>query len=383
MMRIHSCSGCCDTDRSTAKQSRFTCVHEETRSTSAVTRRAVLLGGAAATAGLFAPSASLQALAQPEASVAPVIDVHHHVSPPTFVSALLKHQLGERPMLDWTPARSIEDMDRAGVAVSIISITTPGVWFGDREEARRLARECNDYAAKLKADFPGRFGLFASLPLPNVDDSLKEIEYVLDKLKADGVGIMTSFGDKWLGDESFNPVMEELNRRGAIVYTHPTVANCCRNVLPDVHYSVVELSTDTTRAIANLIFSGTASRFPNIRYIFSHAGGTMPFIYQRLTAYPVLDKKLGLGKDIQAKVPGGVLKALQSFYYDTAQSAHPMAMEPLAKLVLAKQILFGTDFPFRTAADHIKGLSACGFSPQELTAIYRGNAFRLMPQFAR
>jgi hypothetical protein len=159
---------------------------------------------------------------------------------------------------------------------------------------------------------------------------------------------MTSFGDKWLGDETFAPVMEELNRRKAIVYTHPSVANCCRNVLPNVHYSVVELSTDTTPAIANLVFSGTAARFPDIRFIFSHAGGTMPFIYQRFVAYPMLDKALGLNKDIQGKVPAGVLKTLQSFYYDTAQAAHPMAMKPLANLVSAKQILFGTDFPFRT-----------------------------------
>jgi 6-methylsalicylate decarboxylase len=342
-----------------------------------ITRRAFLSAGAAALGESFITGASAQADRGPN-----IIDVHHHISPSSFTTALINHKLGERPMLDWTPARSIEDMDKAGVARSVTSITTPGVWFGDRDEARRLARECNDYGAKLRSDFPGRFGLFASLPLPNVDDSLREIEYALDHLKADGIGVMTSFGDKWLGDESFNPVMEELDRRKSTVYTHPSVANCCRNLLPDVHYSVVELATDTTRAIASLLFSGAINRFPNIRFIFSHAGGTMPFIYQRLTAYPFLDKALGLNKGIEAKVPGGVLKALQSLYYDTAQAAHPMAMEPLSKLVSAKQILFGTDFPFRTASDHVKGLSQCGFRTEELADIYRGNALRLMPQFA-
>jgi predicted TIM-barrel fold metal-dependent hydrolase len=177
--------------------------------------------------------------------------------------------------------------------------------------------------------------------------------------------------------------MEELNRRKAIVYTHPTIANCCRNVLPDVHYSVVELSTDTTRAIANLLFSGTAARFRDIRYIFSHAGGTMPFIYQRFVAYPHLDQVLGLNKGVQRKVPEGVLHALQSFYYDTAQSAHPLAMKPLADLASAKKILFGTDFPFRTAGDHVKGLAGCEFSAKDLSLIYRGNALQLMPQFGR
>ena len=349
-----------------------------------ITRRSVLLQGASAAASLLAPGLDSRVLAQSlGGGTSGIIDVHHHVSPPAFLSALIKHQAGERPMLDWTPERSIEDMDRAGVSLSVTSITTPGVWFGDREEARQLARVCNDYGAKLKTDFPGRFGLFASLPLPSVDDSLREIEYAFDQLRADGVGIMTSFGDKWLGDESLAPVMEELNWRKAIVYTHPTVANCCRNVLPDVHYSVVELSTDTTRAIANLVFSGTAARFPDIRYIFSHAGGTMPFIYQRFVAYPRLDQVLGLNKGVQGKVPEGVLKALQSFYYDTAQSAHPMAMKPLADLVSAKQILFGTDFPFRTASDHVKGLAGCAFSAQDLALIYRGNALHLMPQLGR
>jgi predicted TIM-barrel fold metal-dependent hydrolase len=341
------------------------------------------LGASAAASLLASGLESLASAQQLGGGMSGIIDVHHHVSPPAFVTALIKHQSGERPMLDWTPARSIEDMDRAGVARSVTSITTPGVWFGDRDEARQLARVCNDYGARLKADFPRRFGLFASLPLPNVDDSLKEIEYAFDHLKADGVGIVTSNGDKWLGDESLAPVMEELNRRKAIVYTHPTVANCCRNVLPDVHYSVVELSTDTTRAIANLLFTGTAARFPDIRFIFSHAGGTMPFIYQRFVAYPRLDQALGLNKGIQDKVPGGVLKTLQSFYYDTAQSAHPMAMKPLANLVSAKQILFGTDFPFRTAADHVKGLTGCDFTAQDLVLIYRDNALQLMPQLGK
>ena len=273
-------------------------------------------------------------------------------------------------------------MDRAGVAGSITSITHPGLWYGDIEETRRLARECNDYAAKLATDYPGRFGIFASIPLPDIEGSLREIEYAFDTLKADGIGVMTSFGDKWLGDKTFDPVMRELDRRNAVLYTHPTVANCCRNLLPDVHYSVVELATDTTRAIANLVFTGTASRYPNIRFIFSHAGGAMPFIYQRFASYPFLDKGLGLGLNIGERVPNGVLKTLQSFYYDTAQTAYPMAMEPLKKLIGTSQILFGTDFPFRASADYVKALPDSGFTDVELLAIYRENAIRMMPRLA-
>lgn len=369
-------------DRTTTPHQNGTCNCNHARM-GAPTRRGFLAGAATAVGGMLADSSMGRVVAQAgRAPTGGIIDVHHHVSPPAFITALVKNKLGERPMMDWTPARSIEDMDRAGVSVSISSITTPGVWFGDNADAQRLARECNDYAAKLAADHPGRFGIFASLPLPDVDACLKEIEYAFDTLKADGIGVMTSFGDKWLGDPAFTPVMEELNRRKAVLYTHPSVGNCCRNVLPDVHYSVIELATDTTRAIANLLFTGTAARFPDIRYIFSHAGGTMPFIYQRLASYPILDRALGLGKEIQAKVPGGVVKALQSFYYDTAQAAHPMAMAPLTKLVSSSQILFGTDFPFRTATDHVKGLNDSGFGADDLKAIHRGNAVRMMPQFA-
>jgi predicted TIM-barrel fold metal-dependent hydrolase len=344
-------------------------------------RRDVLTGAGATLAALAAGERPGRSLAQ-SAPAHGVIDVHHHVSPPQFLSALTKYKLGERPMMDWTPARSIEDMDRAGVVRALTSITTPGVWFGDNQETRDLARACNDYAASLAQQYPGRFGTFASLPLPDVDGCLKEIEYAFDVLKADGIGVMTSFGDKYLGDPSFAPVMAELNRRKAVVYTHPTAAQCCRNILPDIQYSVVELAVDTTRAIANLIFTGTVAQFPDIKFIFSHAGGTVPFIYQRLTRYPAMDRALGLGKGIDAKVPEGVLAALRGFYYDTAQEAFPIAMQALAKLVSTSQIVFGTDFPFRTAADHVKGLADCGFSPEELEAIHHKNAVRLMPQLA-
>ena len=253
---------------------------------------------------------------------------------------------------------------------------------GHRRASPRLARECNDFGAGLARDHRGRFGLFAALPLPDVDASLREIEYAFDTLKADGVGLLTSFGDKWLGDPAFFPVLEELNRRKAVVYTHPTTANCCRGIQPDVHYSVIELATDTTRAIASVLFSGAAARFPDIKFIWSHAGGTMPFIAARFTSYPFVDRGLGLGKDIAGKVPGGVLNALGRFYYDTAQAAHPMAMGSLLKVAAPTQVMFGTDFPFGSAANHLKGLAELGYSPEILAGIHRTNATRLMPQFA-
>ncbi|MDB5964579.1 MAG: hypothetical protein JWQ72_1079 [Polaromonas sp.] len=340
-----------------------------------LSRRSILAGaGGALFSGLVASQAA------PPAPAQGVIDIHHHVSPPTFIRELIAQGAGERPVVDWTLSRSLEDMDKAGVTTSITSITTPGIWFGDNARAARLARECNEYGARLVTERPGRFGLFASLPLPDVDASLKEIEFAFDTLKADGVGILTSFGDKWLGDSLFTPVLAELNRRKAVVYTHPTVADCCRNLLPDVHYSVIELATDTTRAIASLVFSGAARRFPDITFIFSHAGGTLPFLAERFANYPRLDRGLGLGKNIAEKVGGDVRPVLQTFYYDTAQASLPSAMSSLLQLVGPSRILFGTDFPFRTASDHLKNLALSRLGEGDMLDITRKNALRLLPR---
>ena len=149
------------------------------------------------------------------------IDVHHHHTPPPYVAAITAKNI-PGPVRDWTPEKSIADMDKAGVATALTSITTPGAcgsWT--TPGARKLARECNDYTAKLVADSKGRFGMFAVMPMPYVEGTLHEIGYALDTLKADGIALLTSYGDKWLGDPAFTPVMEELNRRRAVVYTHP------------------------------------------------------------------------------------------------------------------------------------------------------------------
>lgn len=318
-----------------------------------------------------------------DASLNPrIVDVHHHVVAPGYLRELQARRLALPPLANWSITRSLEDMDRAGVALALTSVTTPGVWFGESETARRIARECNDYGAKLVQEHPGRFGLFAALPLPDVDGSLREIEYAFGTLGADGVGLLTSFGDRWLGDAAFFPVLEELNRRKAVVYTHPTVANCCRNLLPDVNPSVIEFAADTSRAIASILFGGAAARYPDIQFIFSHAGGAMPFIVERYTRYSDLDRQLGLNKGIAAKVPQGILPALQHFYYDTAQASHAAAMSALLKVVAPSQVLFGTDFPFRTAEDHVKGLASLGLPQADLAAIHRGNARRLLPRHA-
>jgi predicted TIM-barrel fold metal-dependent hydrolase len=336
-----------------------------------VARREFLTGMAAL--GTSALLSRRQAEAQMSSPKAHRIDVHHHHTPPPYVAALTAKNI-PGPVRDWTPEKSIADMDRAGVATALTSITTPALRFLDEAGARRVARECNEYTARLVTDSRGRFGMFAAMPLPHVEGTLQEIAYALDTLKADGVGLLTSYGDKWLGDPAFTPVLEELNRRRAVVYTHPTTANCCGNLIPDVPESIIEWGTDTTRTIASLVFSGAAARFRDVQLIFSHGGGTLPFLTERFLRLPQINKNLA------TRVPNGVEHELKRFYYDTAQAAHPYALASLTKLIPVSQIVFGTDFPYRTAAEHVKGLTDYGFSASELQAIDRDNAVRLLPR---
>ncbi len=243
-------------------------------------RRDFLSGAAALGAGFLLPRAGSSAQSKTPAPTR--IDVHSHFAPPDYISELRPKGVVNPQMFDWTPAKHIEEMDRAGVATAVTSISPPGIWFVDNSTARRIARICNDYAARFASDNKGRIGIFAALPVPDLDGSLKEVEYALDTLKADGISMYTNYGDKWLGDPYFAPLFEELNRRKAVVYTHPISANCCRNVLmPDIADSAIEWGTDTTRAITRLIFSGSAAKYPDIRWIFSHAGGTMPYLVER------------------------------------------------------------------------------------------------------
>jgi 6-methylsalicylate decarboxylase len=302
-----------------------------------------------------------------------LIDVHHHFSAQGFIAAISVRKTNQRPLEQWTVSKSIEDMDKSGVATSIVSTSEPSVWFGDNEAARKLARECNELGAKLMADHPGRFGVFTTIPLPDVDGALREIEYGLDTLKADGVCLMTSYQGKYPGDPAFDPIMSELNRRNAVVFLHPVKAECCKDLQPELGPAVVELGTETTRAIASVLFDGTAARYPNIRFIFSHGGGTMPFLMMRFNS-------LAARPDMAQKLPNGLLHEVQRLYYDTANFYGPYSWPTMLKLVPARHILFGTDFPFSNAADVAKGLSEVGISEKDLRAVERDNALDLFPR---
>ena len=173
-------------------------------------------------------------------------------------------------------------MDRTGTATAVLSISTPGVWFGDLEAARQMARLCNEYATDMAQKHRARYGLFAAMPMPDVDGTLAEIAYALDTLKADGIGLMTSYGDVWPGDKRFAPVYEELNRRKALVYFHPLAPNCCGTLIPGVPQAMLEYPQDTARAVVSLFYGGVFARYPDIRFLFSHAGASIPVLAGRM-----------------------------------------------------------------------------------------------------
>jgi 6-methylsalicylate decarboxylase len=334
-----------------------------------ISRRQFIAGTAAA--GFAATGFAPKVLAQAKPHR---IDVHAHVVPPSWLNAM--DVIGRRdvPLSNWSPQKMIEDMDKGGVATSILSPTTPQVTPLGKDTAARVSRESNEYSKRLESDHPGRFGTFAMLPLPNVDESLKEIAYAFDTLKVDGVGIMTSYRDKWLGDAAFAPVWEELNRRKATVYTHPTGANCCVNLVPGVAESTIEFGTDTTRSIASLILSGTSQKYKDINWIWSHGGGSLTSFAERFLIQ-VVNTPPYKGKFTREIMQG----ELDRFYYDTAQISNAVTLDALAKLVPISQIVYGTDFPYRTAADHTKGVND-HFKGDDLKKVDRDNALRLLPR---
>jgi predicted TIM-barrel fold metal-dependent hydrolase len=303
------------------------------------------------------------------------VDVHHHFFPPPWLAHAETQKPGPAPMMrDWSPARVIEHMDKSGVATAIASLSPWGIAFAETAQLPKLARACNDEAAKMIADHPGRFGLFAAMPLPDIDSTLKEIAYAFDTLKVDGIGLMTNYNNKWLGDDAFAPVFEELNRRKAVVYTHPISPSCCVNVLPGVPDYIVEWGADTTRTIVSLIFTGASMKYPDINFIFSHGGGALTAEAERLRIQ-ILMAPPYKGKFTREMVD----HELSRFYYDTAQVANEVTIQALAKLVGLSQIVFGTDYPYRTSAEHVAGL-AQRFSTDDLAAIDSGNVLRILPK---
>lgn len=307
------------------------------------------------------------------------IDIHQHFLPPFYLAALAEHGIKvgmELPFLEWDTQSTLELMDRHDIASAIVSISEPGIYFGDALSARKLARRCNEYAADLIREYPARFGAFAILPLPDVDSALQELEYALDTLRLDGVVLLSNSDGRYPGDPLFNELFSELQRRKAVVFIHPTVPAINRHLQLDLPPFLVEFVFDTTRAIVNLLYSGTLDRCPDIRFIAAHAGGTVPYLAHRIA----------MGQVMLPGAPQGTITYLKQLYYDVALSTSPYVLHALQELVDASHLLFGSDYPFapEMATDFvIRGLNRhYEFDETARAMIERENALALFPRFA-
>jgi 6-methylsalicylate decarboxylase len=337
-------------------------------------RRELLVGFAAAGAGLTARSL----LAQSKRAAAGSanrrrVDVHHHMLPPMIDLWKPRH---------WSPEVSLEAMDQFGTETAVLSVTGLQPEFADlfydgSERARSFVRKMNDFGAKTVSDHPKRFGLFACVPLPNQDAVLKEIEYAFDTLKADGLMLFSNTGNKWPGDPEFRPMFQELNRRKAVVFFHPSVPNCCRNLVPGVGDTTVEFDFDTTRAITSLLFNGVLAEFPDIRFIVNHSGAAVPVLSGRIK-----DQVRGNRGKAIPNGSAGAWEELQKLYFECAHASYPAPMAALTKFAPPTQFMFGTDFPVWPYTTTINPLNETepDLPPDVQHMLDRGNAERLFPR---
>ncbi len=340
-----------------------------------MTRRSVLAGLMGLGAGSVLPGGM-----QPAWASAPGrIDVHHHFFPPFFLEMWKNTPAVGEPLIprirDWTTEATLEQMDRNGVATAVLSTSSRLEAFGlAPDPLRQIVRRFNEYATQMKRDHKGRFGLYAFLPLPDVDASLAEIAYTLDTLKAEGIGITTSYAGKYPGDAEFDPVFEELNRRKSVVYVHPLAPACCGHVASHVPATLVEYPEDTARTMLNLLLSGGLRRWRDISWVFSHAGGTLPVLAGRIrtmASYQV--------KNLAEVAPEGIDAEFRRVHYETANSAYKPTMDALLDYVPLKQVMFGTDYPYVSVTENVADFTALHLNAGVTRAVSRENALRLFP----
>ncbi len=309
------------------------------------------------------------------------IDVHHHAVPDFYVDELERQGRGPthgRAHPGWCPQSSLDLMDRYGIAAAITSVSSPGVYFGDPESAANLSRRLNDFSADMVSRHPERFGFFAILPMPLTGASIAEAVYALDELQADGVVLLASAGDRYLGDPDFEELMAELDQRRCVVFLHPNIHSTSEQLPLDIPGFYLEFMFDTTRAVANLVYSGTLERYREISWIVAHAGAAVPYLAWRISLANAEPQYL-------ENAPRGALAYLKTLHYDTALSPSRYSMASLRELVEPSQILFGSDFPF--APEPLVGVEVEKIQENSLLdgearrLVLRDNALRLFPRF--
>jgi predicted TIM-barrel fold metal-dependent hydrolase len=309
------------------------------------------------------------------------IDVHFHLIPQFYKDAV--YAAGSGPAIgrypEWSPERALELMDQSGIETALTSLAQPGVQLGDQKASAALARRCNDYAAELIARWPRRFGGFGTIPMGEPRDAVSEIEHCLDRLKLQGVCLFASYGENFLGDPKFDPVLAALDARDAVVFIHPALHPSSRNLALPWPGFMMEYLFDTTRAVVNLVFSGAIDRFPRIRWVLPHAGGVVPYFAWRLSVSPMIDSRLPQlsQEDVYAR--------LRNFWYDNALAPTPETLACVKEVALPERVVFGSDFPFanaRVIAEAVRTYEAVPLADARRQAIDRDNALALFPQFA-
>jgi 6-methylsalicylate decarboxylase len=311
------------------------------------------------------------------------IDVHHHILPDFFWRETndAHNPVGGIAPPPWDADLMLSFMDEAGIDIAVTSISTPGVHMGDDARARSLARRCNELSAKLVQAHPNRLGGFAALPLPDVNGALEELAYALDELKLDGVVLFSNANGVYLGDARFEPVFAELERRGAVAFVHPTASpdpSAHHLGLPD---SLIDFTADTTRAVAQMHYSNRFARTPNVKYIFSHAGGTAPYLAGRWAIVDEMNVIPG------CEERGTAADTLRRLYWDTALSYSDPILRMLRDVVGLDQVLFGSDFPYLRrdlAVNCVQRLEqTVELTADERTRVMSRNALELFPRFGR
>ena len=266
------------------------------------------------------------------------IDVHQHMMPKPYARWLRSHGVetpGGRALPAWSPAEALEMMDHQGIATAVLSVSTPGAFLDGGADAASVAREVNEYAARVAADHPGRFGFFATLTLPDVRAAIAEAEHALGELSADGVVLLANSQGVYLGDPAFDALLTVLDERAAVVFVHP--ADLPGPAAEGIPPFAADFLLDTTRAAFTLVRHDVPGRFPNIRFILAHAGGFVPYAAHRLAVAVFAET---------GREPDRVLAELSGFYFDTALSASPAALPSLTAFARPGHILYGSDWPF-------------------------------------
>ncbi|MDO8124053.1 MAG: amidohydrolase family protein [Candidatus Hermodarchaeota archaeon] len=321
------------------------------------------------------------------------IDLHHHIIPSDYVKALAEigiTELSGIPIPKWRPKKSLTDMDKLGIDKAVLS--APLVYFKDNEFSRKFARTTNIYLAELIKTYPSRYGGLASVPLPDIDGAFEELEYAFDELHLDGVTLLSNSKGMYLGDPELEEFFAELNRRKAVVFIHPHDPPFAHIRKPDVPVMFLEWPFDTTRAVTNMVYSGVLDRYPHIRYILSHGGGTVPYLAWRISVleYRQRDKTKVLRSlyDLIIRKQGPItgMKLLQKMYYDTTAVTAQSSLSALNELLDPSHIVLGTDLgaaPKLMASLILRDLQTFdGFNEEDLISIARKGALELFPRLA-